>query len=153
MNWEYLSDEELDRLMKEVEEDSFCTAPEYLEFMILEKAKSYERRSHKTPARIRLLTYSIKIMAAAAAAVAVILIVPVPDREQALDYLERTAQVQQERMRDRMEERTSAELRNRTENRDRINAWRDFEERLEALTRWTVENPFSGRSREEPEGN
>lgn len=151
MNWKYLSDEELDRLVKDVEAEPFCTAPEYLEPMILEKAKEYERRSHKTPARIQLLAYSIKIMAAAAAAVAVILTLPVPDKEQALDYLERSAQTQQERMRDRMEEKSAAEIRNRTENRDRINARRDFEERLEALTRWNADGSFTGRWRAEPE--
>lgn len=151
MKWEYLSDEELDQLVKDVEAKPFCTAPEYLKPMILEKAKAYERSGYQTTARIRLLAYSVKIMAAAAAAVAVILAVPVPDKEQSIDYMERSVQAQQERMRDRREERNSAEIRNRTENRNRINARRAFEERLEVLTHWTAENSFADRWHEEPE--
>lgn len=151
MKWEYLSDEELDQLVKDVEAEPLCPAPEYLKPMILEKAKAYDRRCHKTPARIRLFIYSAKIMAAAAAAVIVILTIPVMDKEQSIVYIEQSAQVELERIRDRMEERDSAEIQKRMENMDRVNARHAFEEGLEVLKWWAAENAPVSRWREEPD--
>lgn len=151
MEWEYLSDEELDQLVKEVEAKPLHPAPEYLKTMILDKAQAYDKSAHKMSAGMQLFTYSIKIMAAAAAAVIVILTVPVMDKAQSLDYMEQSAQAELERMRNRAAEIEQAQLQDRTENMDRVNRRHAVEEELEALTRQGLGRSFFiGRWQEEP---
>ncbi|MDE6529864.1 MAG: hypothetical protein K2K96_03720 [Lachnospiraceae bacterium] len=146
MKWEYLSDEELDQLVKEIEAEPLCQAPEYLKPMILDKAKAYDRSGHKTSAGMQLFAYSVKIMAAAAAAVIVILTVPVMDKAQSLDYMEQSAQAELEQMRDRAADREQAQIQDRTENMNRVNVRRAREEELAGFR----ESFFTGRWREEP---
>lgn len=135
MKWEYLSDEELDQLVKDVEAESLHPAPEYLKTMILDKTEAYDKNIHKMSARMQLFIYSVKIMAAAAAAVIVILTVPVMDKAQSLDYMEQSAQEELERMRERTEDRELAQIQDRTGTINRVNMRRALEEELEALTR------------------
>lgn len=142
MEWEYLSDEELDQLVKEVEAKPLCQAPEYLKPMILDKAKAYDRSGHMMSAGTQLLTYSVKIMAAAAAAAIVILTVPVMDKAQSLDYMEQSVQAELERMRNRAADRELAQIQDRTDTINRVNARRSMEEKLDALTRQGFERSF-----------
>lgn len=142
MKWEYLSDEELDQMIKDIEAEPFCQAPEYLKPMILDKAKAYDRNGHKTSAGMQLFAYSVKIMAAAAAAVIAILTVPVMDKAQSLDYMEQSAQAELERVRDRAADRELAQIQDRTTTMNRVNAWRAMEEKRDALTREGFENSF-----------
>lgn len=135
MEWEYLSDEELDQLVKEVEAKPLCQAPEYLKPMILDKAKAYDKSGYKVSAGMQLFIYSVKIMAAAAAAVIVILTVPMMDKAQSLDHMEQSAQSELERVRDRAADRELAQIQDKTETINRANARRAMEEELEALTR------------------
>lgn len=139
MEWDYLSDEELDRLVKDAEAGPLCPAPEYLKPMILEKAESYDRNAHKLPPEIRLLAYSVKIMAAAAAAVIMIFTVPVMDKEQSLGYMEQSVQEELERTRDRLENRNLSQMQDRMQNRNYVNALRDLEEKLTGFMRMTGE--------------
>lgn len=140
MEWEYLSDEELDQLVKEVEAGPLCPAPEYLKPMILEKAGSYDSNADKLPPEIRLFAYSIKIIAAAAAAVIMILTVPVMDKEQSLGYMEQSVQAELERTRDRLENRNLAQMQDRTQNRNRVSTLRDLEEKLTGFMRMAGES-------------
>ncbi len=91
MEWEYLSDEELDQLVKEIEAEPLCQAPGYLKPMILDKAKAYDKNGYKVSAGMQLFIYSVKIIAAAAAAVIVILTVPTMDKAQAWSHMEQSA--------------------------------------------------------------
>lgn len=142
MEWEYLSDEELDQMIKDIEAEPLHPAPEYLKPMILDKAKAYDRNGRKTSAGMQLFTYSVKIMAAAAAAAIVILTVPVMDKAQSLDYMEQSVQAELERMRDRAADRELAQIQDRTETINRVNARHSMEEKLDALTRQGVERSF-----------
>lgn len=153
MEWEYLSDEELDQLVKEIEAEPLCRAPEYLKPMILNKAKAYDRSGYKLSAGTQLFIYSIKIMAAAAAAMIVILTVPVMDKAQSLDYMEQSAQVEVERMRDRAADWEQAQLQDRIENMDRVNRRHAVEEELEALTRRGWGDLFFTRGRQDFDGS
>lgn len=135
MKWEYLSDEELEQLMKDVEAKPLYQAPEYLKPMILDKVEAYDKSVHKMSAGMQLFIYSVKIMAAAAAAVIVILTVPVMDKAQSLDYMEQSAQTELERMRDRAADREQAQIQDRTEAMNRANMRHAMEEELDALTR------------------
>lgn len=135
MERKYLSDEELDQMIKDIEAEPLHPAPEYLKNMILDKAKAYDRSGHMMSAGTQLLTYSVKIMAAAAAAAIVVLTVPVMDKAQSLDYMEQSAQAELERMRDRAADRELAQIQDRTETINRANARRAMEEKLDALTR------------------
>ncbi len=142
MEWEYLSDEELDQMIKDIEAEPLCQAPEYLKPMILDKAKAYDRSAQKTSTGMQLFTYSIKIMAAAAAAVILILTLPVMDKAQSLDYMEKSTQAELERMRDRAADREQAQIQDRTETINRVNARRAMEEELDALTRQGLGKSF-----------
>lgn len=142
MEWEYLSDEELDQLVKDIEAEPLCQAPEYLKPMILDKAKAYNKSGYKVSVGMQLFIYSVKIMAAAAAAVIVILTVPVMDKTQSLDHIGQSAQAELERMRDRAADRELAQIQDRTETINRANARRAMEEKLDALTRQGFERSF-----------
>lgn len=140
MEWEYLSDEELDHLVKDVEAGPLWPAPEYLKPMILEKAGSYDSNADKLSPEIRLFAYSVKIIAAAAAAVIMILTVPVMDKEQSLGYMEQSVQAELERTRDRLENRDPAQMQDRTQNRNRVSVLRDLEEKLTGFMRMVGES-------------
>ncbi len=151
MEWEYLSDEELAQLVKEVEAKPLCQAPEYLKPMILDKAEAYDKSAQKPSAGMQLFIYSVKIMAAAAAAVIVILTVPVMDKAQSLDYMEQSAQSELERMRDIAADREQAQIRDIAAVMNRVNARRAMEEELDALTRQSFGRAFFNEGwREEP---
>lgn len=142
MDREYLSDEELDQMIKDIEAEPLCQAPEYLKPMILDKAKAYDKSDYKVSAGMQLFIYSVKIMAAAAAAVIVILTVPAMDKAQSLDHIGQSAQAELERMRDRAADREQAQIQDRTETINRANARRAMEEKLDALTRQGFEGSF-----------
>ncbi|MDE6713692.1 MAG: hypothetical protein K2K20_08145 [Lachnospiraceae bacterium] len=142
MKWEYLSDEELEQLVKDVEAGPLCQAPEYLKPMILDKVEAYDKSVYKMSAGMQLFIYSVKIMAAAAAAVIVILTVPVMDKAQSLDYMEQSAQAELERMRDRAADRELALIQDRTETINRVNMRHAMEEELEALARQRFGSSF-----------
>ncbi len=97
----YLSDEALEKLIADVENGQMLQAPDYLEHMILNKAKHQvfkdsveimpirntiresiredQQTAKKQPQkgkRVQLFAYSVKIVAAAAAAIAFITIIP-----------------------------------------------------------------------------
>lgn len=135
MEWEYLSDEELEKLVDDIEAKPLCRAPEYLESMILNKAKTYDRSVHRLSAGMQLFIYSVKIMAAAAAAITVILTVPMMDKTQSLDYMEQSVQEEMDRMQNRAADRERAHFRDREENMTRVNARRAMREDLERWTR------------------
>ncbi len=149
MEWEYLSDEELDQMIKDIEAKPLCQAPEYLKPMILDKVEVYDKNVQKMPAGMQLFIYSVKIMAAAAAAVIVILTVPVMDKAQSLDYMEQSAQAELEWMRDRAADREQAQMRDITAAMNRVNARRAMEEELDALTRQGLRRSFFNGSRQE----
>ncbi len=154
MEWEYLSDEELEKLVDDIEAKPLCRAPEYLESMILNKAKTYDRSAHRLSAGMQLFIYSVKIMAAAAAAITVILTVPMMDKTQSLDYMEQSVQEEMDRMQNRAADRERAHLRDREENMTRVNARRAMREDLERWTRRGWEELFSlGGLLQQPEEN
>ena len=65
---EYLSDEELEALIRETEEGPMIKAPEYLEENILHKIEQQQKVTvykEKVSAKRKLLIYSMKVMAAA----------------------------------------------------------------------------------------
>lgn len=79
--YRYLSEEELDSLIADVEKDGMVKAPVYLKQEILKKAVSDGKgkalsSEKKTAARIQLFVYSAKIIAAAAAAVYCLILMP-----------------------------------------------------------------------------
>lgn len=154
MKWEYLSDEELEKLVNEIEEKPLCRAPEYLESMILNKAKTYDRNVHRLSAGMQLFIYGVKIMAAAAAAIAVILTVPMMDKAQSLDYMEQSVQEEMDRMQNRAADRELTHLRDREENMARVNARRAMREEMERWTQQDWGNIFSlGGLLQQPEEN
>ncbi len=154
MEWEYLSDEELEKLVDDIEAKPLCRAPEYLESMILNKAKTYDRNAQRLSAGMQLFIYSVKIMAAAAAAITVILTVPMMDKTQSLDYMEQSVQEEMDRMQNRAADRERAYLRDREENMTRVNARRAMREDLERWTRRGWEELFSlGGLLQQPEEN
>lgn len=101
----YLSDEELEKLITEMEQEPLVQAPEYLEKMILQKAERIavresveivpirhamkERRKpipQEPSKRGQLVSYSLKIAAAAAAAIALVIMVPEMESRTADSY-------------------------------------------------------------------
>lgn len=91
----YLSEEELEKMIAELEHGSMVQAPEYLEKMILQKAERIAVKESVEIVPIRhamkegrqsllpepskwgqLLSYSLKIVAAAAAAITLVIMVP-----------------------------------------------------------------------------
>lgn len=71
----YLSDDELEKLIADVEQEPMRRAPEYLERMILKKTEQNAVRWSQFAA------YSAKIVAAAAAAIALIITMPEIERQ------------------------------------------------------------------------
>lgn len=143
MKREYLSDEELDRLVNAIEAKPLYPAPEYLKPMILKKARAYDRSVTKQPAGIRLFTYGMKIMAAAVAAAILLLTVPVMDKAQSLDYMEQSAQLELERIRERAAVRELAQIQHREESMERVSMRRAFAEDLAVFTGWGRGNSIS----------
>jgi len=75
-NQEYLSDDELQRLIAEVEADGMLRAPSYLKAEIFSKLDSGAGRRKRASKGWRLFTYSAKVAFGAAAAIAMLWIVP-----------------------------------------------------------------------------
>lgn len=129
-NRECLNEQELEQLIAETEAASMHRAPDYLEQMIVQKAKRIEtresveivpirntfRQSGKvvTPSKGRqLLGYSLKIAAAAAAAITLVLAVPAME---ATDYDSYRQQVSEEQQRRREEREKKREEKNIVQN-------------------------------------
>lgn len=98
-NNEYLSEEELQRLIAETEEQLPYRAPDYLEQMILQRAKPVTASKSR-----QLISYSLKIAVAAAAAITLIFTIPVTQEN---DYEAYRKQVEAEQQK-RAEEREKA---------------------------------------------
>lgn len=88
----YLSEEELQQLIAETEEQMPYRAPDYLEQMILQKAKPVTASKNR-----QLFSYSLKIVAAAAAALALIFTIPVTQENDYEAYRRQIAEEQQKR--------------------------------------------------------
>lgn len=120
-NKDYLSNQELENMIAELESGSLLQAPDYLEKMILQKAERIAVRSSveivpirhairakkqpaskKTSRQGQLLAYSLKIAAAAAAAIALVIVVPEMQRktedsyQQQEEYMEELQKEQKE---------------------------------------------------------
>lgn len=111
----YLSDEELEKMIAEMEHGPLVQAPEYLEKMILQKAeriavresveivpirqamKEGRRTLPQEPSkRGQLLSYSLKIVAAAAAAIALVIMVPEMESRTADSYQQQEQHMQEQ---------------------------------------------------------
>ena len=86
----YLSEEELQQLIAETEEQMPYRAPDYLEQMILQKAKPVTASKNR-----QLFSYSLKIVAAAA--LALIFTIPVTQENDYEAYRRQIAEEQQKR--------------------------------------------------------
>lgn len=120
-NRDYPSDQELEKMIAEIESGPLLQAPDYLEKIILQKAERIAVRSsveivpirhamkdRKQPASKKssrpgqLLAYSLKIVAAAAAAITLVIMVPEMQRktedsyQQQEEHLEKLQKEQEE---------------------------------------------------------
>ncbi|MCH4192620.1 MAG: hypothetical protein LKF52_09955 [Butyrivibrio sp.] len=77
---EYLSDEELEKLIAETETDKVFNPPEYLEAETLQKIGTYRMERRIKRSRREFSLYALKISAAAAAAILVIFTTPSAER-------------------------------------------------------------------------
>ena len=68
---EYLSNEELMSLIEDIESENLISAPAYLKQQIVA-----ESRKRNVPARMQLVFYSMKVVAAMAAAIILIILMP-----------------------------------------------------------------------------
>ena len=112
-NRDHLSDQELEKMIMEMEDSPLLQAPDYLENMILQKAeriavrssveivpirhvmKKGKQPSSKQASRPRqLFAYSLKIVAAAAAAITLVIMVPQVQRETEDSYQQQEAYVE-----------------------------------------------------------
>lgn len=89
MKNEYLSDEELLRLIDEVEENAMLRAPAYLKQRILKEIQSAERmparqsvKKYQTNIRRQLLVYELKVAGLVAAAILMLFLLPVSAPEE-----------------------------------------------------------------------
>lgn len=108
---DYLSDQELEELIRQVEEQDMIAAPDYLEEKICTKIRQSEQvvqyRAKKST-RQRLFFYSLKVIAASAAAIAFLYIVPmVQSQEQPPTYVSETQQPDWSREAAKRKEETS----------------------------------------------
>lgn len=90
MNNDYISDEELLKLIREVEEGAMLKAPVYLKGRILQEIQKEEAlrcggdsarhpiQEYKKDIRKQLLVYKIKVIGAMAAAIIILFLLPVP---------------------------------------------------------------------------
>lgn len=79
MNNEYLSDEELLKLISDVEQNSMISAPSYLKSDILSKIEDTEKSmaaAKKKAKTIEFVTYRLKIVVAMAAAIGIFCVLP-----------------------------------------------------------------------------
>ena len=94
---EYLSDEELQKLIAETETDKAFNPPEYLEAETLQKIGAYRMERRIKRSRREFSLYALKISAAAAAAILVIFTAPSAERlHQMKDSVPRQEQQDQE---------------------------------------------------------
>lgn len=89
MKNEYLSDEELLRLIDEVEENAMLRAPAYLKQRILKEIQSAEQmparqsvKKYQTNIRRQLLVYELKVAGLVAAAILMLFLLPVSTPEE-----------------------------------------------------------------------
>lgn len=119
----YLSDEELEKMIAQIEQGPLVQAPEYLEKMILQKAERIAVREsveivpirhamreggqplgRKTSKRGQLLAYSLKIVAAAAAAIALVITVPQMEQKTEDSYRQQEQYMQEQSQKETQKE-------------------------------------------------
>lgn len=102
---EYLSDEELMKLIADVEEHEMIQAPFYMKHEILQRVRqeSVVHRVHS--AKIQFLTFSLKVTLATVAAVAVLLLAPAQFRQ--MPSVADKEQIQSETLSKKLENRTN----------------------------------------------
>lgn len=109
MKHQYLSDEELEKLIENIEEEPLYRAPDYLKPEILKRARQNRIRCRMQSKEIQLFTYSIKIVAAAAAALLMIMTIPVRSKDEVVEYQEQQRQAGLERRLEMEEQQTRLE--------------------------------------------
>ena len=92
MSHQYLSEEELEKLIESIEEEPLYRAPDYLKSEILKRARQNRSRCRMQSKEIQLFAYSIKIVAAAAAALVMITTIPVRSKDEVVEYQEQQRQ-------------------------------------------------------------
>lgn len=97
MSHQYLSEEELEKLIESIEEEPLYRAPDYLKSEILKRARQNRSRCRMQSKEIQLFAYSIKIVAAAAAALLMIMTIPVRSKDEVVEYQEQQRQAGLER--------------------------------------------------------
>lgn len=141
-NKDYLSDQELEKMMAEIESGPLLQAPDYLEKMILQKAERIAVRSSveivpirhairakkqpaskKTSRQGQLLVYSLKIVAAAAAAIALVIMVPGMQRKTEDSYR------QQEEFMAELQKEQAEQEETWKKNQERISVTRNLNEK------------------------
>ena len=113
---EYLSDEALEALIRETEEGPMIKAPEYLEENILHKIEQQQKvivYKEKVSAKRRLLTYSMKVMAAAAA---FLVVVPTVEQQSRPDMETYVAEAKEQVNKDLQEQKEKAKKRSEEQN-------------------------------------
>jgi hypothetical protein len=78
----YLSDEELQKLIRSVEQEGTIHAPQYMKESILnqiQRQESVTAISNHRSSKIQLITYSAKVLVAAAAAIVLTVLIPIKD--------------------------------------------------------------------------
>lgn len=116
---EYLSDEELEALIRETEESPGIKAPEYLEENIIHKIAQQQKRvvqKEKMSAQRRLFLYSMKVMAAAAAAIAFLIVVPAVEQQSRPDMETYVAEAKEQANKDLQEQKEKAKKRSEEQN-------------------------------------
>ena len=116
---EYLSDEELEALIRETEEGPMIKAPEYLEENILHKIEQQQKVTvykEKVSAKRKLLIYSMKVMAAAAAAIAFLIVVPTVEKQSRPDMETYVAEAKEQVNKDLQEQKEKTKKRSEEQN-------------------------------------
>lgn len=109
MKQQYLSEEELEKLIDNIEKEPLYRAPDYLKPEILKRARQNRIRCRMQSKEIQLFTYSIKIVAAAAAAVIMVMTMPVRSKNEVVEYQEQQRQAGLERRLEVEEQQTRLE--------------------------------------------
>ena len=126
---EYLSDEELEALIRETEESPGIKAPEYLEENIIHKIAQQQKRvvqKEKMSAQRRLFLYSMKVMAAAAAAIAFLIVVPAVEQQSRPDMETYVAEAKEQVNKDLQEQKEKAKKNFLQSVNDASSAFCDF---------------------------
>ncbi|HAU84640.1 MAG TPA: hypothetical protein DCW90_03765 [Lachnospiraceae bacterium] len=102
---EYLNDEELMQLIRDVEEHEMIQAPFYMKHEILQRVRKENVVRSAHSAKIQFLTFSFKVALATAAAVAVLLLAPAQFRE--MPSVASKEQIQSETFSKKLENRSN----------------------------------------------